>query len=643
VHGAVQSQIAVGDGNVQIQLTMGGMSQFGQLQDGVALRKREIPVFASTGRTDLVGRDVIIEQAFRSIYRGTSVQLFGAPGVGRKAIAEAVTRRLGAAGVAGVQIMAGAEPHTLESVYRRLVQVFFGAAWFQPDEAVLRVEVARADLRALIVITDCDLQPAELGRLLGTFPQCRFLLTSRQRTLEHDVGAAYEVDPLTPGQARELITRVLGTNPAGLQNLQAEEAWRLADGHVQRLLQHAAFLDRTTRRPGATGSLPVPLQQQVAILVAGLSEPARRALIALSTFGLALDPAVFSAVTGLPEAAHSVGELLSAGLISPHGAAYRISPDAAMVLARGGERTDPQVAADGLMALRNAPDPHLLLAVARALRAAGHDAYVSRLVRAAAPLAMACGEVEVWIQMVALGTQSAVTARRKPDLEYFLNEQHTGSLLRGDTVAAAAALAALGELLAERQPTAVAGPHQPTVTGAEQPKAAGQQGTVGHETARARQARRALRQSRHGRLAGHPTAVIVAAVGVVAIASAATATIIISSGHPAASIVGAWNDGGSSTFTFTASGPGTYTVSEVNNSAPQCTAANDGTVTGDNGHYKGSVNLYSQGGNNNGKCEPKIGVAQITIAVAAKGGSASVNVVGNDCPTCKPETWTKQR
>jgi hypothetical protein len=172
--------------------------------------------------------------------------------------------------------------------------------------------------------------------------------------------------------------------------------------------------------------------------------------------------------------------------------------------------------------------------------------------------------------------------------------------------------------------------------------AARQQGTVGHEAARARQARRALRQSRRGRLAGHPTVVIVAAVGVVAIASAATAATI-SSGHPAASIVGAWDDGGSSTFSFTASGPGTYTVSEVNNSAPQCTAANDGTVTGDNGHYKGSVNLYSRGGNNNGKCEPKVGVAQITIAVAAKGGSASVNVVGNDCPTCKPETWTKQR
>jgi hypothetical protein len=642
VHSAVQSQIAVGNGNVQIQVTAGGTSQFGQLQGGVALWRREVPVLASTGRrADPVGRDAITEQAFRSIYRGTSVQLFGAAGVGRKAIAEAVTRRLGAAGVAGVQLMADAEPHTLESVYRRLVQVFFGVAWFQPDEAVLRVEVARADLRALIVITDCDLPPAELGRLLGTFPRCRFLLTSRQRTLEHDAGAAYEVDPLTPGQARELITRVLGGNPVGLQNLQVEEAWRMADGHVQRLLQHAAFLDRTARRPGATASLPVPLQQQVAILVAGLSEPARRVLIALSTFGLALHPSVFGAVTGLPEAARSVDELLSAGLISSHGAAYQISADAAMVLARGGERTDPRVAADGLMALRNAPDPHLLLAVARALRASGHDAHASHLVRAAAPLAMACGEVEVWVQMVALGAQSAMTARRKPDLEYFLNEQHTGSLLRGDTVAAAAALAALGELLAERQPTAVAGPHQPTVTGAEQPKAAGQQGTVGHETARARQARRALRQSRHGRLAGHPTAVIVAAVGVVAIASAAT--IIISSGHPAASIVGAWNDGGSSTFTFTASGPGTYTVSEVDNSAPQCTAANDGTVTGDNGHYKGSVNLYSQGGNNKGKCEPKVGVAQITIAVAAKGGSASVNVVGNDCPTCKPETWTKQR
>jgi hypothetical protein len=604
VHSAVQSQIAVGNGNVQIQLTAGGMSQLGPLQGGVALRKREIPVLASPSRADPVGRSAIIEQAFTDIHRGTNVQLFGAAGVGRKAVAEAVVRRLGAAGVYGVQLMAGADPQTLESVYRRLVQVFFGVAWFQPDEAVLRVEVARADLRALIVITDCDLPPADLGRLLGTFPWCRFLLTSRQQTLQHDAGTAYEVDPLTPRQARELITLVLGGNPAGLQNLQADEAWRLADGQVQRLLQHAAFLDRTARRPGATGSLPVPLQQQVAILVAGLSEPARRVLIALHTFGVALDPSVFSAVTGLQAAANCVGELLSAGLISPYGAAYRICPEAAMVLGMGGERTDPQVAADGLTALRDAPDPRLLLAVARALHAAGHDAYASRLVRAAAPLALARGEVEVWIQMVALGAQCAATVRRKPDLEYFLNEQHTDSLLRGDAVAAAAALAGLAALLSDHQ----AAP------------------TAAHSAAGAR---RAIRRTRRALSAGHGAGA--------AVAAAVLAAVIVVAIQPAArantQLTGTWTQQGTYVFDFTQTSPGSYT-GDMGGANAQCRVANDIKVKGSNGHYKGTIDLYRG-------CRAVTGIGAITINVAANGRTAQVATSGSECSDCGTGTWTR--
>ncbi|HLJ98643.1 MAG TPA: hypothetical protein VKU39_01915, partial [Streptosporangiaceae bacterium] len=442
----------MGDGNTLIQLAVDGSSQFGHVDSSVALRVREIPVQAGSVRADPVGRSVIVGDVAECLSRGTNVQLFGVPGVGRTAIAEAAARRLGAAGVRCVQLIAGAEPHTLESLYRRLVLVFFGMPWFEPEEAVLRAEVARADLHALIVITDCDLPAGDLSRLLGTFPRCTFLLTSRQRTLEHGAGEAFEVDPLNPDQARELIARVLGGDPAGLQNLQVNDACRLAGGQVQRLLQHAAFLERAARRPGPTRTLPVPPEEQVTFLMTGLTEPARRVLIAMSTFGVPLEPSVFAAVTGLSAAQHSAAELVSAGLVSPCGPAYQITEDAAAVLARGKERTDPQVAAEGLTPLLDGsspPDPHLLLAVARALRADGDHAQVSRLTRAAAPRALEAGYLEVWIQMAALGAQAAVIASRKPDLEYFLNEQHTAALLRGDTVAAAAALAALAELLSD--------------------------------------------------------------------------------------------------------------------------------------------------------------------------------------------------
>jgi hypothetical protein len=615
VHSVVKSQIAVGDGNVQVQVTVDGASQFGQLEGGVALRVREIPALATAHRPDPVGRGRLIEQVSRDVLRGTTVQLFGIPGVGRAAVVEAVLGRLAAAGVRGVQLLPGNQPHTLESLYRRLVEVFFGAKWYQPEEAVLRVEVVRADLHALILITDCDLDRTDLARLLGSFPGCTFLLTSCRQTLPDDAGAAYEVDPLTPGQARELIRRALGGDPAGLQNLQWEEAYRLAGGQVQRLIEHVAFVKRVARRPGQTDLLLVPLKEQVAVLVAGLGEPARRVLLALSTFGLALTPAVFAAVTGLPAAAHTTGELLAAGLISPEGHAYRIAPDAAAVLAARGERTDPKVAADGLMPLLDAPDPpdpHLLLVVARALHRAGHDAYASRLTRAAAPLALAAGEVEVWIHLVALGVQAATTARRKPDLEYFLNEQHTSSLLRGDTVAAAAALAALATLLSDQ--------HVPAHTSMDTSK----------------RGRRLIRHGRRALSAGHGAgAGAVAAVLVTAIVVA-----IPSHAQPTRQLTGGWTDPAGTSYDFVATTSSIYTASQNVGEAPRCHRPDDVKVTGKDGRYRGSIKLYSANTSETG-CEPAIGVGTITINVAANDDTAQVTTSGENCVNCSTETWTR--
>ena len=43
-------------------------------------------------------------------------------------------------------------------------------------------------------------------------------------------------------------------------------------------------------------------------------------------------------------------------------------------------------------------------------------------------------------------------------------------------------------------------------------------------------------------------------------------------------------------------------------------------MTGSNGHYKGSINLYQQSGTTAGQCDPKVGVAQIAITIAANRG-----------------------
>jgi hypothetical protein len=640
IQGVVRSQVAVGNGNVQVLVNVDGASRYTERSGGVELQAREIPALATTSRPSLVGRDALIEEAHQALSAGMNVQLFGTPGVGRSGVAEAILRRMAETGTRCVEMRPDNEPHTLESVYRRLMEVFFGVVWYQPEESVLRLEVNRFELSALIMITDCDLPADDLNRLLGTFPGCAFLLTSHRRTLADDAGTALEVDPLTPSQARELITRALGGPPAGLQNLQWEEAYRLAGGQVQRLIEHIAFIRRSASRPGQTDLLNVPISEQVALLVAGLSEAARRVLVALATYQLALAPGSFPAVTGLPDAAGAAAELTVASLISADGPAFRIVSDAAAAVADTGQRSDPAVAADGLLQLLGGPelpDPHLVLSVARALRQAGDDLGTVKLTRAGAPAALAMGAISVWISLVALGVQVSTSSRRTQDLEFFLNEEHTGALLRGDMVAAAAALAAIAELIAEQQPAASI---------ATQRYPAGPHGTSGQDTRLGQQARRAIRQTKHGRLAGHPAIVIVAAVGVAAIAAGATAAVISSGSHPSQSVAGAWSSGPGATFTFAPTDSGSYQISLVFTSGTRkCSIANDGSVTGANGHFQGILDLHQDTDVSAGQCPPNEGTAKLTIDIAASGTSASVNytrLTGDNCTDCGQQTWTRQ-
>jgi len=166
------------------------------------------------------------------------------------------------------------------------------------------------------------------------------------------------------------------------------------------------------------------------------------------------------------------------------------------------------------------------------------------------------------------------------------------------------------------------------------------QALPGHPAAStpARWTGRALRQGKRGPFGAHPAVAIGAAVGVVAIAAV---VVVATTGNSVPSIAGTWAQNGNTTFTFTSSGSNTYTVSEDYKSDAKCDAADDGTVTGSNRHYKGTVDLYRTGGSA-GSCQPKTGVAQISITLAANGSSASISLVGNDCPTCKPQVWTRQ-
>jgi hypothetical protein len=424
-----------------------------------ALEPREIPVLATFDEPWPAGRDQVIGEVAAELAATLSVQLYGAPGVGKKAIARAVIRRLAAGPnpVRGVELWpAGGQPHTLGRLYERLAHLFFAGTTFQPPEPRLRAAAAAAGLTAVVVIGDCDLPSRDVARLLGTFPDCTFLLTSGHRTL-FSSGVAHEVGPLSLDAAVELIAHQTSQHPAALARLQVAQAYNLAAGQTGRLLQHAAFL----RLTGGQSELVAP-PEQAAALAAGLSEPAAEVLAALATFGTDLAPDLLGAVTGRPgrppggpALARAGAELRACALVTlagaaDGGAAYRITPDAlAAVAALGRAPASARTAGRGLLQrlswrdrAQPPPGPALLLAVAGRLHADGADHEAAALIRAALPGVLGAGYVQDWLDLLRLGLAAAGAAGASADLEYFAGEEATRRRLTGEQPTAAAAVAA---------------------------------------------------------------------------------------------------------------------------------------------------------------------------------------------------------
>lgn len=424
-----------------------------------ALEPREIPVLATFGEPWPAGRDQIIGEVAAELAAALSVQLYGAPGVGKKAIARAVIRRLGAGPypVRGVELWpAAGQPHTLGRLYEQLARLFFTGTTFQPPEPRLRAAAAAADLTAVVVIGDCELSARDLARLLGTFPGCAFLLTSGHRTL-FSSGIAHEVGPLALDAAVELIAGQTSQHPAALARLPLTEAYNLAAGQTRRLLQHAAFLRLTGEQSGL-----VSPPEQAAALAAALSEPAADVLTALATFGTELAPDCLGAVTGRPgrppagpAMAEAAAELQASALVTltgaaDGGAAYRITPDAlAAVTALGWPPASARTAGHGLLQRLSwrdggqpPPSPALLLAVAGRLHAGGDSHEAAALIRAALPGVLSAGYVREWLDLLRLGLESAGAAGAAADLDYFAGEEATRRRLTGEKPLAAAAAAA---------------------------------------------------------------------------------------------------------------------------------------------------------------------------------------------------------
>lgn len=461
IHGDNRGIVSVGNFAFNLLYSDG---QFAETPDLTELPLREVPVLPQAGAAVLFGRQAVIDEVTAQLVSGQNAQLFGEPGVGKQAIAWAVNRQLGAQGLRGHVVLPqpSEAQYSLSSLYRRLAGLFFGRAFLREvDESKLREAVSSH--HAHITLVDCPLEREDVDRLLRTFAGCTFLLTSRYATLPGP-DAAHHVQPLTRAAAVDLLSAEVGLplGPVGLQNLQFDHVYRQAEGRPQQLRTYAAFIKsaddwqaRVTEEPLDRPASPDPAvlnpQQQAEVLAASLSEPARRALVALKTLGVPLGLTALAAITGTQYTADIVRELDDRRLATSVGGALRITAEAAVAVdALGWAGTDAEVAAEGVLRLLDSPqaaavDADLLLSVAAGLDAAGKWALACRFDKAAALIALTDGRGQIALRLYALGLKAATQVNDHENLEYYVRtEQHTRRLLHGDLIAAGAAIAVLG-------------------------------------------------------------------------------------------------------------------------------------------------------------------------------------------------------
>ncbi|MET9772945.1 hypothetical protein ABZ023_01605 [Streptomyces sp. NPDC006367] len=414
----------------------------------------------------LFGRDEIVERVLAQLTERRHVQLYGEDGVGKKAIARAVHRHLARRGQRGLVLtpLVG-ETGSLQSLYARLAEVFLGGTFLRGVDATMLCNALTPVSDVHITVYESTLSPADTAQLLETFPGFTFLFTSPSPTLP-DSDAAHHVQRLSDEAATDLLGAEIGLDgkPEGLRRLQFERVLQLSEGMPQRLRMYGKFIKdsdawRTQVKRGSHDRPPPvdseqlsPLGQAQALAVT-LSEPARRALVALATFGTPLTADWLAPVTGTAGAPEAVRELRDRRLVTYQDDAVRITPDAAAVVRRLEDwpPADPVTAAEGLIVeLRRRdsapplPDLHLLQAVAEALCDGKHWATASRFVGVAAPVALTGGRGEVALRLYALGALAAARGGlSKERRAYERAEEQTRNLLRGDRAAVLAALAVL--------------------------------------------------------------------------------------------------------------------------------------------------------------------------------------------------------
>jgi hypothetical protein len=446
-------QIAIGQYVVQIGSIHGGVVNVAMPEEQAHWQPRLAPVLLRPRRfTGLLDRQGETGAATTAVHTAQPVEFYGPPGLGKTALLRHLAYDLPLSSCTDGVVYLSAQQQPIADLLQFLFEAFY--------ESNIPAKATEAQIRhglqgkqALILLDDINLARTEVEAVLDTAPNCAFIFTSAERRLWGE-GQVLALSGLPLNDALALLEREVARPFSPEELSAAKELCHILAGHPLRLLQVAALardhghsLFEITQRLQQA----LPAEALTRQLLDQLSPPERRVLGTLALFGGApLGHEHLAALTGLPDPAPVIEELLQRNLIQAHSPRYSLTGDLAQHWPSSWDLTPLAERALNYFthwAEQTQPTPAHLLEEAGAVRQLLAWAVETkrwpetlRLVRAIEGTFSLSGRWATWAEILQSGLQAAEALGDRAAKAWAWHQLGTRALCLDDRIAARTAL-----------------------------------------------------------------------------------------------------------------------------------------------------------------------------------------------------------
>ena len=323
LYGSIAGQIAVGRYLLHIGEPFGGLVEEASRAQANLIRPRPTPILLRPGSPrGLIDRQDDLTSALSAVDAGLSIEVTGAPGVGKTAFLHQLAHHSGAAAFAdGVAYIAARHQSSAD-----ILQLIF-EAFYETDQVckptVAEIRLALEDKQALILLDDVQLARNEMEEVLDVAPRSALALTTRERCLAGELRGLV-LEGLPTREAVMLLEREVGRSLSVSERTPAAGLCATIAGHPLRIRQAAAII----RERGIAMDVlvrDIAPENLITELMASTDEKQRRALLALAAAaGVPMQVQHISGLAEVTDIEPSLASLVGRGLVVRGQSRYRL-------------------------------------------------------------------------------------------------------------------------------------------------------------------------------------------------------------------------------------------------------------------------------------------------------------------------------